>query len=70
MNEQNSFEFEDVWEVLLSRQPERVRKVFARLDENERRVVRAHLLRMTTEPGWHPEQVISAQAALDALSTV
>ena len=30
----------------------------------------AHLRVMTSEDGWHPEQVISAQAALDVIAAI
>jgi hypothetical protein len=69
-NGSSEFELENLWEALLSRQPEQVRKAFAGLQAAERQSVREHLNRMATEPGWHPEQRLSAQAALEALSTV
>ncbi len=58
---------EEVWEILLSRQPERIRRVFFGLAASEQRSVLAHLNRMAEEPGWHPEQSASALAALEAL---
>ncbi len=58
---------EDIWGRLLSRQPEEIRKAFAGLNPEEQRYVMAHLQRMVSEAGWHPEQVASAQAALEAL---
>ena len=70
MADQSSYKLEDLWDALLSREPGQVRKAFAGLDEGERLAVRAHLQRMATQPGWHREQRISAQAALEALSTV
>ena len=59
---------EDLWDLLLSRQPELVRKAFSELPPPEREAVRQHLEHMVSEPGWHPEQRRSAQAALDALA--
>jgi hypothetical protein len=59
MDDENSLELEHLWEELLSRRPEKVRTAFASLDENERRAVQAH-----------PEQRLSAQAALEAISQV
>lgn len=59
---------EGLWERLLSRQPEEVRTAFLSLSTREQEAVLAHLGRMVTEPGWHPEQRTSAQAALDALN--
>jgi hypothetical protein len=55
------------WDTLFSRQPERIRGVFIPLDDATRQALVQHLLRMVTEPDWHPEQRSSAQAALDAI---
>jgi hypothetical protein len=60
-------QLEVLWEDLLSRQPDRVRAAFAKLDAPEQQVVLTHLQRMVSERGWQPEQRISAQAALKAL---
>jgi len=60
-------ELEDLWDRLLSRQPEQARAAFARLAPTEQAAVRAHLTRMAQEDGWHPEQRQSALLALDAL---
>jgi hypothetical protein len=66
MNEQTD-PLEILWDGLLSREAGRVRAAFATLNEAEQQAVRAHLQRMACEPGWHPEQRLSAQAALQAL---
>ncbi|MCU0488474.1 MAG: hypothetical protein MUE67_05945 [Anaerolineales bacterium] len=58
---------EELWENLLSRQPELIRPVFVRLAVEEQSEVIAHLQRMSSEAGWHIEQRRSAQAALAAL---
>mgnify|MGYP006953618583 FL=1 len=58
---------EILWDSLLSRDPKLIRKAFHTLSRSDRRNVLAHLHRMVTEPDWHPEQRISAQAALNAL---
>jgi hypothetical protein len=58
---------EAIWEALLSRNPSLVRKVFRPLDAADRVRILAHLRRMVSEEGWHPEQRKSAQAALKAL---
>jgi hypothetical protein len=55
------------WEQLLSRQPEQILAVYTRLSPDEQENVLSHLERMATEPGWHPEQRLSAQAALLAI---
>ncbi len=68
MTDSNSIsDLDNLWDFLLSRQPEQVRSAFQSLPENERQLVVAHLQRMIAEPGWHPEQVASARAALLAL---
>jgi hypothetical protein len=55
------------WDALFSRQPERIRQVFAPLDMATRKALIDHLQRMVTEPDWQPVQRDSAQAALDAV---
>jgi hypothetical protein len=59
---------EEIWDGLLSRQPERIRTAFARLTEAEQSAALAHLRRMASEPDWQPEQRQSAQVALDCLA--
>jgi len=58
---------ETLWDYLLSRDQNRVRAAFAGLDPAEKKAVLEHLRRMSSEPGWHPEQRESARAALHAL---
>jgi len=58
---------EILWDGLLSRQPDQVRAAYASLDELEKIAVLAHLERMASESGWHPEQRLSAQVALEVL---
>ncbi len=59
--------FESTWEVLLSREPDRILAVFASLSPPEREAVLAHLEKMVSEPGWQPGQRLSAETALDAI---
>jgi len=66
MDELGDF-LETLWDRLLSRQPEQVRAAYASLDEKEKKAVLTHLERIVSEPGWHPEQRLSAQAALEVL---
>lgn len=61
-------DLETLWDQLLSRQPDQVLKAFAALSESEQQAVLSHLRNMAEEDGWHPEQRISAQAALKALA--
>ena len=64
---ETSMSIEQIWESLLSREPGTVRQTFATLDKQEQAAVLAHLRKMVSEPGWHPEQRVSANAALEAL---
>ena len=59
--------FELFWTEILSREAERVLSAYAPLAEDEKAHVIAHLKEMASGDGWHPEQVISASAALEAL---
>jgi hypothetical protein len=58
---------EQLWDQLLSRQAEQILAAYNRLSPDEQVYVLRHLGRMASEPGWHTEQVLSAQAALQAL---
>ena len=60
---------EHIWSELLSRDPVKVRSTFSSLDTGSQQEVILHLTRMTTESGWHPEQVTSARIALGSLKT-
>ncbi len=62
-------ELEKLWEALLSRDSATIRSTFNQLPDNEQKNILLHLRRMANEPGWHPEQRISAQAALEALAS-
>lgn len=59
--------YEQFWDALLSRQPERIRAAFSGLDAASQAEVLRHLHRMAGEAGWHREQKLSARAALKAL---
>ncbi|MEE4194519.1 MAG: hypothetical protein V2J07_04900 [Anaerolineae bacterium] len=58
------------WENLLSRDPEKVKAAWQMLPIEYRKDVRDHLVSMVTELDWHPEQVKSAEAALDVIDTM
>ena len=55
------------WENLLSREPEKIAAAWKMLPHDYRKDVRDHLVSMVTELDWHPEQVKSAEAALDVI---
>ncbi len=59
--------FDSIWEVLLSREPVLVSAAYKSLQPDEQAVVREHLQKMVTEPGWQPGQRASAQIALDVI---
>jgi hypothetical protein len=62
-----SKQLEMLWEDLLSRQPAPIKAAFASLDPSDQKAVLVHLQRMVNEPGWQPEQRLSAKTALDVL---
>ena len=57
----------DLWTEILSRDTKRITAAFQRLNRSEKISVRAHLVKMTSEDGWHPEQVRSAAISLEAI---
>ncbi len=61
-------QLEQLWNQLLSRQPRTIKAAYTALLPADQKAVLAHLQRMTSEPGWQPEQRISAEAALKVLS--
>lgn len=61
---------EKTWNGLLSRESELIQQTYLSLDANNQRVVLEHLKKMTSETGWHTEQVTSARAALDAIRAI
>lgn len=60
--------FDTFWGEILSREPSRIKSAFNHLEPEEQRKVVLHLEKMVSEDDWHPEQVTSAQAALEAIS--
>jgi NADH:ubiquinone oxidoreductase subunit E len=59
---------ETFWEHILSHSSERIFAAYEALNEEEQNAILAHLERMSTEPGWQPDQVISANAALRSIA--
>ena len=64
----NELFLEKAWDDLLSRDPDRIVNRYDSLDTESRKTVLAHLQKMVSEDGWHPEQVASAQSALVAIT--
>jgi hypothetical protein len=60
--------YEDIWGMLLSREVAMIEKAFSSLESDQKKAVLDHLDKMVTEPGWQPEQRVSAQIALDTIS--
>jgi hypothetical protein len=58
---------EKLWDMLLSRHPESILDAFHSLSSDEQGHVINHLKKMTSEEGWHSEQILSAITALDVL---
>jgi len=59
---------EEIWDSILSRNPKQIISAYSTLSSNNQKTVYQHLVKMVSEEGWHPEQVISAKSALDVLS--
>jgi len=59
---------ENLWEVMLSRNPARIIAVFQALSEEDQTLVFQHLKLMATDKGWHPEQRFSADSALNVIN--
>ena len=62
-------ELERIWENILSREAQRIRKQWQILQSDEQSAVLSHLRRMVSEDGWLEAQRDSARVALDALDT-
>ena len=58
------------WEDILSSQPDRIRWAFDGLSPDEQQKVLDHLQGMTSEPGWHPAQVKSAEIAIQVIQVL
>jgi hypothetical protein len=56
------------WESLLSRRPDQIQAAFNSVDKITQAQVLEHLRQMVTEEGWHPEQALSAQTALEIIA--
>jgi len=61
---------EQIWDNLLSREEEKIRAAYLALDQASQDAVFQHLLNMTREDGWHPQQVSSALVALDVMGKI
>jgi hypothetical protein len=55
------------WDNLLSREADKIEAAWRSLPQTYRKDVRDHLVAMVTELDWHPEQVKSAETALNVI---
>ena len=58
---------EILWNNILSRDDSLICEQYETLSDIDQQTVWEHLNKMASEEGWHPEQVKSAQVAIDAL---
>ena len=58
---------EQIWDDLLSRNPALIQKTYRNLTESDMKTVINHLIKITTEVGWHLEQKRSAQTAINVI---
>lgn len=58
---------EKLWSALLSRNAKMIMDAYNSCTVSEKHYILKHLKKMTTEPGWHIEQVKSAEVALAVL---
>jgi len=61
------FSLEMLWDEILSREAGRIVDAFKKLNQDEQDGILKHLEHMTTEEGWHVDQVRSAQVALEVI---
>lgn len=69
MNDKDTF-LEQLWGAILSREESEIKRTYLSLDETSREVVMKHLQKMTSEEGWHSEQVKSARKALQVIKKI
>ena len=62
------YNFENIWENILSREEDVIKLTFKDLSEEEKGYILGHLNKMVSEDGWQPEQIASASFALEVLS--
>lgn len=60
-------QIEAFWDAILSREPQKILAAFRPLPTIEQNQVLSHLGRMVHEQGWHEQQRLSAQIALDTI---
>lgn len=60
-----TYSIENFWGNILSRDPEIIQSTLDLLDYSSRKRIIKHLQTMVFEPGWQPEQRLSAKIALE-----
>jgi hypothetical protein len=61
---------EKLWDDLLSRDAERIKQAYGQFNTDQQKEILDHLVKMTTKPGWHVEQKLSALAAIEAINAL
>ncbi len=58
---------ETFWDAILSREPAKICAAYRTTTAQERKDTWRHLQKMRSETGWHPQQQVSAQLALETI---
>ncbi len=61
---------DQLWDNILSRDPILIKKTYEESNKIERKAIRSHLIKMSSEPGWHIEQIKSAEAAIKIIAEI
>jgi len=61
---------DNLWEDILSRDQEIIRKAYLRVSRNDQTAIKNHLQEMCGESDWHPQQKMSAEIALSAINSI
>jgi hypothetical protein len=57
-----------IWDGILSRNPQLIRKTWLKLSEDEQKSVLGHLIDMANKPGWMTAQQGSAKVAVNVIA--
>ena len=59
---------EILWDMILSKKPDLIRKTWKALSREEQKSVLDHLIEMANRPGWMNQQQASAKVAVDVIA--
>ena len=65
-----SDQLQGLWDSILSEDPQRILTTYNTLEPNEQQYLLVHLYKMINEPGWHPNQVQTAQKAIEVIEGI